>query len=68
MGGTFGSLGVRDAFVASAAHSSESLRLNEEPLNKEVPRDKSFWPDNGDDMVGLHAVLRESSSALRTQV
>jgi hypothetical protein len=54
--------------VASPAQSSESLRLNEEPLNKQIPRDKSFRADNGDDMVGLHLILRESSSALRALV
>ena len=68
MSGTFDSLGVSDAFMASAAHRSESLRLNKEPFNEKIPRDKSFWSDHGGDMIGLHSILRESSSALRALV
>ncbi len=57
MSGTFGSLGVGDDFVASLAEGAEAICLAVEPFNEQIPRDKSFGSDDGDDVVGMDSIL-----------
>jgi hypothetical protein len=54
--------------VAGFAQGAESFCRAVEPFNEAVPRGESFGSDDRDDVVSVHLVLRESSSALRAQV